>query len=554
MATPQEKAQHKQYWAVEPSKAANGSPAGELWLYGTITEEKYDESDVTPHDLVNSLNALGKIDELNVHVFSGGGSVFAGNAIYHLLKQREEAVNIYVEGLAASIASVIAMAGDRTYIARNAMLYVHGVMGFMLGLYNKTDLQKMITELDRISDVTIRAYEDKTGLSPDEIYALLNANDGEGTWFNAEQAVQMGFADAITPEAKAPTDMVAMVKPNVYMCRGHEIDLSIYKNIPDLAGVVNKLKNGGNQVPTNKPKAATRGKFRAELVGIMCPHCDKALELDTASGIVTLNPSEGATVGVPTDETVEMRNERKYRNEAWKITCPSCGGEFGYDTAPDGAVSTDGSDASFTPDAPLPQARRNPQARKRSTPFKATQSRVYRMQTETVPITCTECGTEFEMDLDPTIEEALVQCPSCGAELTVDTSNVGGSDTGGDSGLPEPATNEPDVVAFRKGIVNERKRITILNERKAAFPQHAKAIDGFIQNGTSIQCVNNWLFKAMAAKERQGDGNGGFKAAARRDAAVLNSLGHPMAANDKQAVIDAQFDALAQRRGTKKNA
>ncbi len=549
------------YWAVEPATTPQGATAGHLWLYGLITDRAWDESDVTPNGLVASLNALGDISELNVHVFSNGGDVFAGNAIYALLKQRKETVNVYVEGIAASIASVIAMAGDNVYIASNAMFMIHNPMVCLFGMFNKVDMSKMIADLDRVRDVTMQAYTDKTGISPDEIHAMLDANDGDGTWINADQAIKLGFADALTPSGKEPADMVAMVRPHVYTCRGHEIDLSMYKHVPEL--LLGREKNGGNKPVANarKPKAARRGKYRAELVSIECPHCNSVMNLDSATGIVSPDPAEDATVAIPTEETVAVRAGTSIRNEAWKITCPQCGGEFDYDTAPGGSVSTEEGGDGFVPDAPIPQARRK--TAKRSVPVKATRKGRMRMEEggdaapeeeaapEPIDVTCTECDTEFTVDVDPAIAEAIVVCPNCGAELTVDTSGVGsGSDGGGADPAPEPEA----IVAYRNGLTNERRRVTLLNERKRAFPQYENAIDGFIRNGTSVDCANNWIFQALAANPALDTGNPAYRAAIRRDAQVLSKIGTPARGDDRANKVAANFASLAERRGTKKHA
>ena len=528
----------KKYWDVENSTDSQGNPTGELYLYGLITDEKWWEDDVTPKGLVNDINALGAISELNVHLFSNGGDVFSGNAIYSILKQRKETVNVYVEGIAASIATVIAMAADNLYIDKNAMFMIHNPMLMLFGMYNTIDMGKMIADLNRVRDVTIRAYTDRTGLTDEQVYALLDANDGEGTWFNAEEAVAAGFCDAITPDAKAPEEMAAMIRPDVYKCRGHEIDMSIYKRAPKLAAAASRAKTGGKQMPK---RMSQKARPKMEALKLTCPHCQTLLDFDTSTLIVSPDPTEDATVATPQDKSTAT-----YKNELYTIACPSCGGEFEIDTEPDAEstpMSPPGGD-------PVPQAKKKPRvtASRRSKP-KAVTVRPVKM-TETVQITCTECGTEFALDIDPSIETAEVECPGCGATLTVDTSNVGG-DTGEDTG----GIDEPDagIVAYKNGTHSERQRLMTLDERARAFPQFADAIEQFKKNGTSVECANNWIFRALAANPQQA-GHPAQIAAARRDAAPLNRLGNPARVNDNTAKAHDDFVALAKRRGTQKNA
>lgn len=532
----------KRYWDLEAGASQQGGRSAELYLYGTIVDEKWNDTDYTPHDLIQSLSELGDLDELNVHIFSNGGCVFSGNAIYALLKQRKETVNIYIEGIAASIASVIAMAGDNVFIAKNAMLMVHNPMVFIFGLFNKIDMGKLISELDRVRDVITIAYTDKTGMAADEINALLDANNGDGTYFSADEAIQMGFADALTPDGKAPQEMAAMIRPNVYSCRGHEIDLSVYSNPPELPHGKMRAENKGI---TSMAKTRALKKIKAELATVECPHCSTVLDFDTASGIVTLKPEEDATVAVP----MEAKGGRKIKAELFKITCPNCGGEFEYETEPDAA-------SQVTPVEPAGGAIPSQAKRKSTKASRVTKAvRKGRVRAEEgdppvepaepveVPVTCTECGTEFAIDVDPTIEEVVVPCPECGTELTVNTQEP--------EPEPEPVAKEDDedepvaVMAMRK----ERRRLMDLDEMAKAFPQFSNAIDSFKKAGTSVAAAQRWVFKALAAKQAQG---GNYRDAARRDAQVLNKIASPASGNSRSNVIAAKFDSLAARRGVKK--
>ena len=126
------------YWQV---KAADNSPkTGELIIYGPIYGEKIFEDDITPKVIRDELKALGDIEKINVYINSPGGNAFAGNAIYNVLKQHPAEVVVYIEALAASAASVIAMAGDKVVIPQNGLIMVHRAWSFMNG--NAVDMRK----------------------------------------------------------------------------------------------------------------------------------------------------------------------------------------------------------------------------------------------------------------------------------------------------------------------------------------------------------------------------------------------------------------------------
>src|SRR5690606_20024488 len=104
---------------------------------------------------------LGRVETLNVFINSPGGSVFQGQAIYNILKRQKARVNVYIDGLAASIASVIAMAGDTIFMPKNAMMMVHNPWTFSIG--NAQDLRKEADTLDKIRETLIEAYLSKAG-------------------------------------------------------------------------------------------------------------------------------------------------------------------------------------------------------------------------------------------------------------------------------------------------------------------------------------------------------------------------------------------------------
>lgn len=164
----------------------------EIWIYGDIGESWYGDS-VAAKDFVQTVAALDA-ETITVRLNSYGGSVSDGIAIYNALKRHPATVTVSVDGIAASIASLIAMAGDRIEIAENAMLMIHAPWGSMAG--NAVELREYADMLDKWSQAMAASYANKTGRSLDEVMAWLT--DGKDHWFTASQAVDEKLADATT--------------------------------------------------------------------------------------------------------------------------------------------------------------------------------------------------------------------------------------------------------------------------------------------------------------------------------------------------------------------
>lgn len=169
---------------------------------------------ITAKDFQTALKALGNVSEINLSINSPGGDVFDGLAIHNMLKRHKAVVTVMVDGIAASIASIIAMAGDVVKMPRNAMMMVHDPSGIVVG--TSSDMREIADALDKIKTGLVSAYADKTGMDRDEIADLMKAE----TWLTAEEATDLGFADVIDE----PRQMAAT------------FDLSKFKNAPADAG------------------------------------------------------------------------------------------------------------------------------------------------------------------------------------------------------------------------------------------------------------------------------------------------------------------------------
>ena len=142
---------------------------------------------------------LSKVSgNLTVWLNSPGGDVFAASQIYSMLKNHKGKVTVKIDGIAASAASVVAMAGDETLISPTGMLMCHNPMTCAMG--NKADMEKAIALLDEVKESIINAYAEKSHLSRNKIARLMD----EETWMNAEKALQLGFVDGILFSKKNP--------------------------------------------------------------------------------------------------------------------------------------------------------------------------------------------------------------------------------------------------------------------------------------------------------------------------------------------------------------
>lgn len=143
---------------------------------------------------------LAKVSgNLTVWLNSPGGDVFAASQIYSMLKNHKGKVTVKIDGIAASAASVVAMAGDETLIAPTALMMIHDPSTCAMG--NKADMEKAIILLDEVKESIINAYETKSHLSRNKIAKLMS----DETWLNAKKAHEMGFVDGILfAEKKKP--------------------------------------------------------------------------------------------------------------------------------------------------------------------------------------------------------------------------------------------------------------------------------------------------------------------------------------------------------------
>ena len=201
----------------------NGDIVGNDW------KEIYDWFGIewsTPGDVQKALAELPKGDRLQVKINSGGGEVMAGQEMYSMLRNRND-VDIEVESMAASAASVIAMAGH-SIISPTGMLMIHCVSTSRVS-GNHQDMEKMAETLRTYDEALANAYVVKTGRSKEEILQLMN----EETWLTAERAVELGFVDAIAEEAPSFTNSCSMMAVTPEMLKEFQDAKAKQKNLEE---------------------------------------------------------------------------------------------------------------------------------------------------------------------------------------------------------------------------------------------------------------------------------------------------------------------------------
>lgn len=160
-----------------------------LFLNGEISDETWYGDEVTPQLFKDELNADS--GDITVWINSPGGDVFAAAQIYNMLRDYKGHVTVKIDGLAASAASVIAVAGDTVLVSPVAMMMIHNPATLAMG--NTKDMEAAIAMLNEVKESILNAYVDKTGLSRNKLSKMMD----DETWFNAKKAVELGFADKV---------------------------------------------------------------------------------------------------------------------------------------------------------------------------------------------------------------------------------------------------------------------------------------------------------------------------------------------------------------------
>lgn len=178
-----------------------------LTLSGVIAEESWFDDEVTPKIFRDEL--MSGEGDITVWINSPGGDCIAAAQIYNMLLEYKGNVTIKIDGIAASAASVVAMAGNKVIMSPVSMLMIHNPMTMAAG--DTTEMKKAISMLTEVKESIINAYELKTGMSRDKIAKLMDAE----TWMDANKAVELGFADEILSRESSVKPSAVLYSENV---------------------------------------------------------------------------------------------------------------------------------------------------------------------------------------------------------------------------------------------------------------------------------------------------------------------------------------------------
>lgn len=203
---------------------------------------------VTAKQFVSDLQALGEIKHINLHINSPGGSIFEGIAIFNALKYHPASITVHIDGVAASMASVIAMVGNPVIMPANSFMMIHKPWAVAGG--DADDMRDFAELLDKTEAVLIPAYAAKTGLTREVIAGMLK----EETWMDGSQCVSLGFADQLIPAVQT-------------MARIDSKRIEEYENMPDnLRNMLTPPQNSLTNAPaqTGMSEAGLREQFMEE--------------------------------------------------------------------------------------------------------------------------------------------------------------------------------------------------------------------------------------------------------------------------------------------------
>jgi ATP-dependent Clp endopeptidase proteolytic subunit ClpP len=234
---------------------------------------------INAKDFITDLKSVGDVETITLRIHSPGGEILDGYAIFNALMRHPARIETHIDGLCASMATVIAMAGDEISMAENALFMIHNPWGGTFG--EAEEMRKMADLLDTMKSQILSAYEAKTGKSREELSAMMD----EETWLTANEAAEHGFIDTITEKLKAAANVRGDFSLNRF-----KKDLTFVKQSATTANMnvalearITDLESTLNQVSTDLTTAqAEATELKAKVATVEASNVELSEKLTTA--------------------------------------------------------------------------------------------------------------------------------------------------------------------------------------------------------------------------------------------------------------------------------
>ena len=221
---------HRKFWNWKNRTEDGEVVERVLELYGTIAEESWFDDDITPKMFKDEL--FSGSGPVTIWINSPGGDCIAASQIYSMLMDYKDTVTVKIDGIAASAASVIAMAGTKVLMAPTAMMMIHNPATAAYG--DHVEMSKAIEMLNEVKESIINAYEIRTGMSHAQLSHMMDST----TWMNAKKAVELGFADDLLKDEKMT------VEPEAFAFAARSMEETVRNKITAKTAVAEHQEKG----------------------------------------------------------------------------------------------------------------------------------------------------------------------------------------------------------------------------------------------------------------------------------------------------------------------
>jgi ATP-dependent protease ClpP protease subunit len=239
-----------------------------ITMFDVIGEDFWSGGGITAKNVAAQLRAIGD-RPVEIQINSPGGDMFEGIAIYNILREHPQEVTVKVMAMAASAASIIAMAGDRVEIGAASFLMIHNCWVMAIG--NRLDLRETADWLEPFDQAMVDLYAQRTGQTPDNVSKWMNANGGDGTYMSGSQAVDRGFADTLLSSDTMTVDETAKANDlAINELRAMELALvSAGHKRSDARARINKIKGTPGAASEDTPGAVEDWSGLAGLIATL---------------------------------------------------------------------------------------------------------------------------------------------------------------------------------------------------------------------------------------------------------------------------------------------